>query len=376
MHKSQADIIDRAKQLREELLEPNASRWESEQRQPVEDLRVAISEGFAALDLAPELGGLGISFTEKLRVCEELAKGCFAFTFSLINTGNIATKMAESHSPLHRNHIPALISGEILGATALTEPGAGSDFAAIKTLATETRGGWLLNGTKAWITNTEIADLFVTYVQTDPAKGWKGIACFVIDARKEGFRRGEIYKLMGGSAIGAGEFHLENYFVSEDDLLAPPIEAFKGAMELINGARAYVAAMCCGVMQSSLDHALAYGVERESFGRPVIDHQGLRWSLVDVATDIEALRALTFQAGAYIDSGEDACFPAAYAKKFAGRAAVPAITACIQAMGANGLKRQFPLGRHLACAKIAAYTDGSTELMNERIGAGLVSGFQ
>jgi alkylation response protein AidB-like acyl-CoA dehydrogenase len=179
---------------------------------------------------------------------------------------------------------------------------------------------------------------------------------------------------MGGRAIGAGEFHLQNYFVSEEDLLAPPIEAFKKAMELINGARAYVAAMCCGIMQSSLDHALTYGAGRESFGRPVIDHQGLRWSLVDVATDIEALRALTRQAGECIDSGEDACFPAAYAKKFAGRATLPAVTACIQAMGANGLKRQFPLGRHLASAKIAAFTDGSTEMMNERIGAGLVSG--
>jgi alkylation response protein AidB-like acyl-CoA dehydrogenase len=279
-----------------------------------------------------------MSFTEKLRVCEELAKGCFAFTFSLINTGNIAAKMAESHSPLHRRHIPALISGEIFGATALTEPGAGSDFAAIKTQATETHGGWLLNGSKAWITNAEIADLFVTYVQTDPAKGWKGIACFVVDARKKGFRRGEIYNIMGGRAIGAGEFHLQNYFVSEEDLLAPP------------------------------------GAGRESFGRPVIDHQGLRWSLVDVATDIEALRALTRQAGECIDRGEDACFPAAYAKKFAGRATLPAVTACIQAMGANGLKRQFPLGRHLASAKIAAFTDGSTEMMNERIGAGLVSG--
>ena len=130
--------------------------------------------------------------------------------------------------------------------------------------------------------------------------------------------------------------------------------------------------MCCGIMTSCLEHAIAYGVERQSFGQPIIAHQGLRWSLVDVATDIEALRALTYQAGARIDSGEDACFPAAYAKKFAGRVGVPAITACIQAMGANGLKQEFPLSRHLMSAKIAAFTDGSTEMMNERIGAGLV----
>jgi alkylation response protein AidB-like acyl-CoA dehydrogenase len=368
----QAEVLEHAKQLREDLIEPNAARWEQEQRQPVGDLRKAISRGFGALDLDVEMGGSGISFTQKLQVCEELSKGSMPFTFSLINTGNIAVKMAHSGNPAHRAYLDPLISGELFGATALSEPGAGSDFAAIQTTGIKTRGGWLLNGSKGWITNAEIADLFVTYVQTDPGKGWKGIACFVVDARKDGFRRGEIYDVNGGRSIGAGEFHLNDFFVSEDDMLSPPGEAFKRVMELINGARAYVAAMCCGIMTACLEHAIDYGVERHSFGQPIIAHQGLRWSLVDVATDIEALRALTYQAGAKIDNGEDASLAAAYAKKLAGRVGVPAITACIQAMGANGLKQEFPLTRHLMSAKIAAFTDGSTEMMNERISAGLI----
>lgn len=123
------------------------------------------------------------------------------------------------------------------------------------------------------------------------------------------------------------------------------------------------------MMAGALNTALEYGEQRMAFGRPVLDNQGLAWSLAEVVTDLEALRALVDKAGHLIDNGEDAVLAAAVAKKYAGRVTVPAITACIQAMGANGLREDNTLGRHLAGAKIAAFTDGSTEMMNERISA-------
>lgn len=371
---SDTDILEHSQQLRKKLLEPNALQWDQQQQQPKRELRSAVEQGFGGLGLSKEYGGSGLSFSKKLQVCEELAKGCMPFTFALINTGNIASKLAASENQNHREHIAPLINGEIFGATALTEPGAGSDFSAIQTRATATNGGWHLNGSKAWITNAEIADLFVTFVQTNPELGWKGIACFLVDARKEGFTRGEIYNLKGGRAIGAGEFHLNNYFASESDMITPPGEAFKNAMGSLNEARTYVAAMCCGIMTSCLEQTISYCTDRHAFGQPVLSHQGLKWSLVDVATDIEALRALVVQAGNKIERGDDASVAAAYAKKYAGRVAVPAISACIQAMGANGLKEEYSLSRHLMSAKIASFTDGSTEMMNERIGASLASG--
>ena len=152
-------------------------------------------------------------------------------------------------------------------------------------------------------------------------------------------------------------------------MLSGPGEAFKQAMALVNGARSYVASMCCGMMAGALNTALEYGEQRMAFGRPVLDNQGLAWSLAEVVTDLEALRALVDKAGHLIDKGEDAVLAAAVAKKYAGRVTVPAITSCIQAMGANGLREDNTLGRHLAGAKIAAFTDGSTEMMNERISA-------
>ncbi len=263
------------------------------------------------------------------------------------------------------------MTGELFGATALSEPGAGSDFAAISTSARRDGGTFILNGTKGWITNAGIADLFVVYAQTDPAAGWRGIASFLVDARKPGFTRGDRYAVFGGHATGAGEFHLDNFEVDEKDMLSPPGEGFKSALSLVNGARVYVAAMCCGMIADGLNRALDYGEARQAFGKPILAHQGLMWSLVDVATKLEALRGLTEKAGRLIESGEDAVLAAAIAKKYAGDITSVAILTSMQAMGANGLKQDHAMARHLACAKIAAYADGSTEMMNERIGVSI-----
>jgi len=236
-------------------------------------------------------------------------------------------------------------------------------------------GGWKLNGAKAWITNAAVAGLSVAYAQTDKAQGYRGIACFAIEAERPGFQRDKPFELHGGHAIGVGGFRLVDYFAPDEAVLHPPGQAFKAALAGINGARAYVAAMCCGMLQASLETAVRYTQQRKTFGRPVIDHQGVRWKLVDAATDLEAARLLTYRAARLIDEGGDAVLPAAYAKKFATDRTLTRIADCIQAMGANGLRADYPLARHLAGAKIAAYTDGSIEMMNERIGAGLGQAF-
>jgi alkylation response protein AidB-like acyl-CoA dehydrogenase len=368
------ELLDIARQFRINTVAPQAGNWERDRIQPVTVLREAGKLGLLSFETPTALGGLGASFQLKQALCEELSRGDMAFTFAMINTQNISAKLASSEQPKrYTSLIAGLMQGELFGATALSEPGAGSDFSGISTRADKTRKGWLLNGTKGWITNTAIADIFIVYATTSPDSGWRGIASFLVDARKPGFERGDIYQLMGGHAIGAGEFHLRDYAVDAEDMLSPPGDAFKQAMALVNSARAYVASMCCGMVADALNRALAYGGERIAFGQPVLSNQGLMWSLADVMTDLEALRGLADKAGRMIDAGEDPTLAAAVAKKYAGRISVPAITACIQAMGANGLREDNALGRHLACAKIAAYADGSTEMMNERIGASLRS---
>ncbi|MDO8290178.1 MAG: acyl-CoA dehydrogenase family protein [Parvibaculum sp.] len=368
-------VLDRARGFGQRVMRPNADHWERGMS-VIEGMHAAAHEGLLRLEVPHSLGGLGHRYLLKLAMTEALSRIDMAFTFAMINTQNVAARLSYSKTRAHlETLVPALTRGDLFGATALSEPNAGSDFAGIKTSATKVDGGWVLNGEKGWITNATIADLFITYVQTDPSAGWRGIACFLVDGRKAGFTRVAPYDIFGGRAIGVGGFKLDNYFAGEDDLLAPAGEAFKLAMQGVNGARVYVAAMCAGLLAASLETAVDYGAERQAFGKALIKHQGLAWSLSDVATDLTALRALTRDAGLLIDAQKDAVMAAAQAKSFSGRVSVAGVTACIQAMGAAGLRTEHGLGRHLSAAKIAAFTDGSSEMMSERIAAGLTASF-
>jgi alkylation response protein AidB-like acyl-CoA dehydrogenase len=367
-------VVARARAFAEEHVAPNAARWEWERHYPLETIKAACAAGLNTIELARQHGGQGLSFSCKLRAFEEIARHDFAFAFALINHHNACARFARDGQPAHvARLLPRMIAGEVIGCAGLSEPNVGSDFGGLEMTAMRVDGGWKLNGAKAWITNAAVAGLSVAYAQTDKAQGYRGIACFAIEAERPGFQRDKPFELHGGHAIGVGGFRLVDYFAPDEALLKPPGEGFKAALAGINGARAYVAAMCCGMLQASLETAVRYTQRRKSFGQPVIEHQGVRWKLADAATDLEAARLLAYRAARLIDTGGDAVLPAAYAKKFATDMAVQRIADCIQAMGANGLRADYPLARHLADAKIAAYTDGSIEMMNERIGAGLAS---
>lgn len=365
-------VVAKAKAFAETHVAPNAARWEWDRHYPLETIRLACAEGLNTIELARQHGAQGLSFSCKLRAFEEIARADFAFAFALINHHNACARFARDGQPAHvARLLPRMINGEVIGCAGLSEPGVGSDFGGLEMMAVKVEGGWKLNGAKAWITNAAVAGLSIVYAQTDKGKGYRGIACFAIEAERPGFRREKPFELHGGHAIGVGGFELVDYIAPDEALLKPPGEGFKAALAGINGARAYVAAMCCGMLQASLETAVRYTQQRQTFGKPVIEHQGVRWKLVDAATDLEAARLLSYRAARLIDEGADAVMPAAYAKKFATDIAVRRIADCIQAMGANGLRADYPLARHLAGAKIAAYTDGSIEMMNERIGAGL-----
>ncbi|UYN95420.1 MAG: acyl-CoA/acyl-ACP dehydrogenase [Enhydrobacter sp.] len=365
-------VVARAREFAEAHVAPNAARWEWQRHYPLETIKAACAAGLHTIELGKRHGGQGLSFSCKLRAFEEIARHDFAFAFALINHHNAMARFARDGQPPHvARLLPRMIAAEVIGCAGLSEPGVGSDFGGLEMRAERVDGGWRLNGAKAWITNAAVAGLSIAYAQTDRSKGYRGIACFAIEADRPGFHRETPFELHGGHAIGVGGFELTDYFAPDEAVLKPPGEGFKAALAGINGARAYVAAMCCGMLQASLETAVRYTQQRKTFGRPVIEHQGVRWKLVDAATDLEAARLLAYRAARLIDEGADAVLPAAHAKKFATEMALRRIGDCIQAMGANGLRADYPLARHLACAKIAAYTDGSIEMMNERIGAGL-----
>ncbi|HEX9490847.1 MAG TPA: acyl-CoA dehydrogenase family protein [Stellaceae bacterium] len=363
-------LVDSAARFRRGHVAPRAAGWECARQMPRESLREAARLGLAAIEVPRAQGGRGAGFAAKALIAEELARSCMAFAFSLINTQNVAARIAGAGStPQIARYLAPLLAGELIGATSLTEPQAGSDFPAITTTARRAGSGWVLDGEKAWLTNAALAEVIIVYAKTDAAPGSDGIAAFLVDARAPGFERLPPYALMGGHAIGAGGFRLKDYTADEHALFYPPGQAFKRALASINGARTYVAAMCCGMVAESLRIALDYATRRRAFGKRLLDHQGLRWSLADVATDLEAARLLTYRAAELIGRGEDAMLAAAHAKKFAVRMAQQRLGDCMQAMGAEGLREDYPIGRHIACARIAGYVDGTTEMQNERIGA-------
>lgn len=364
-------LLRKTNELVRDVVTRQAPIWESERRVGLEAIHQGAEFGLTGMQVPMQWGGLGVSFRCKTAVADLLAQGDFGFSMSLINTHNVAAKLANDAPPaVASRYVPALLEAQRLGCTALTEPGAGSDFSAINTVAKPDKGdkgSWQLNGHKAWITNAARADVIMAYVQTELGSGARGIAGFVIDGRRAGFEREPFYAMAGQHSIGAGGFYLKDYVAEPSEMILPAGQAFKSALGSINGARIYVAAMCCGMLDSAIQTASAYGLKRETFGRSLHEHQGWRWSLAEAAAELEAARVMVNAAADLIDRGADAQIMAAKTKVFATRVAERHLGAMMQAMGAEGLRDQYPLARHQIGVRMAGFVDGSTQMLLERI---------
>lgn len=363
-------FLQRTERFAREVLAPQIPAWERERRIGREVFEQAADIGLTRVELPVAWGGLGLPFSAKVRMSEILAAVDFGFTMSVINTGNVANKLAREATPdVARRYVADIIHGRRFGSVALTEPGAGSDFSAITTTATRSADGWRIDGAKAWITNTAISDVIVMYAQTEAGSGARGIAGFLIDGQREGFIREPAFAMAGQHTLGTGGFRLDGYIARDDEMLQPPGKAFKAALASINGARTYIAAMSCGMVGEALRIASNYGERRHSFGVPLAEHQGWRWRLAEAGSELAACRMMVSHAADLLDAGQDAMLIAAQAKLLATRMADRQLPLLMQAMGAEGLREEYPFGRHLIGARLANFVDGSTEMLLERISA-------
>ena len=368
-------VLDDARAFADAHVRPLAAAWAQGAADTRAVLPLAAQAGLLGIEVPVAHGGRGLSFACKWRVAEILAAADFGFSMSWVNTHNVARHLADSAAPeVARRYVPDLLAGRRTGCTALTEPGAGSDFSAITMQARPDGAGWVLDGRKAWIVNATHAEVLVVYVQAEPGSGARGIAAFVVDGTREGFLRDPAADTSAARGIDTGGFRLQGYRARADELLHPAGQAFKAALGSINGARTYVAAMCCGMVAECLRVAADYGATRHSFGQPLQGHQGWRWSLADAAIDLQAARLLVEAAAARIDARQDAQTAAAQAKVFATRMAGRHIAALMHAMGAEGLRDAHPFLRHLAAAQVATLVDGSTEMLLERVARSLPRG--
>ena len=359
------DFVEKARAFAEKHIEPNAERWEMNQEQPEETMRAAIKE-FTRLIVPKGLGGMGATSSTIVSVLGELAKVDLGFTFAVAVHNNITYGVCKTQNKfLLDRYLSKIMSGEIICAFLLTEPGVGTDAAAIKTRAEEKGGKWVINGDKSWVTNSTHADLFIIFAQTSIEAGAKGIVGFLFDSNLKGIERKKPYDMMGAHAMAAADVSFSNCSVDADYVAFPVGIGFKAAMAAIDFARLGVGAMCNGVLEGCLDTAIEYVKQRKAFGAPLIKQQGLQFKLADVLTQLEASRMLNFQAAIALDNGEtNASLLCAHSKKFASRMAWEGTHHAMDVMGANGLKRDYKLTRQLTALGITSNTDGTNEVCN------------
>jgi alkylation response protein AidB-like acyl-CoA dehydrogenase len=345
-------VVERAKSFAAEHVAPNAARWEWERHYPLETIKLACAAGLNTIELARQHGGQGLSFSCKLRAFEEIAKADFAFAFALINHHNACTRSRATARPAQvARLLPRMLTGDLIGCAGLSEPGVGSDFGGLEMAAERVEGGWKLNGAKAWITNAAVAGLSVAYRADRQEPGLSRHRLLRDRGRAAGLSIATSRSNCTAatrSASAASGWSTTSRRTRRCCIRRARLQGGAGRHQRRTRLRRRdVLRHAAGLARDGgALHPAAQDVRPE-----VIDHQGVRWKLVDAATDLEAARLLTYRAARLIDEGKDAVLPAAHAKKFATDMAVQRIADCIQAMGANGPARDYPLARHLAAPR-------------------------
>jgi alkylation response protein AidB-like acyl-CoA dehydrogenase len=354
-----------AREFAEAEIVPVIARFDEAQEFPAEIIRKLGELGFMGALLPAEYDGAGLDYVSYALVVEELSRA----------DGSVGITMW-AHNSLCANHLylfgdqaqrerylPPLARGQVLGAWGLTEPGSGSDAAALRTTAVEEADAFVLSGTKAFITNASVAGTAVVMARTDPAAApGRGISAFVLERGMAGFRAGPRYKKLGLHASDTAELVLEGVRVPKASLLGERNRGFQDVKRVLEGGRIAMAAMAVGLGQGALDQALSYARERQAFGQPIGRFQGIQAMLADLATEVEAARLLTLRAAYGKDQGRAVMAEASMAKVFASEVGMKCATKALQIHGGYGYIREFPIERFFRDVKLCEIGEGTSEV--------------
>jgi butyryl-CoA dehydrogenase len=310
-------------------------------------------------------GGSGLDILSNVLIIEEVNRACASTGVALCTHISLAVDPILRHGSdaQMEKYLPRLSRGEWIGCFALSEPGSGSDAAAMRTSARRDGDSWILSGTKNFITNGSIADIAIVFAQTDPAQKHKGIVAFIVEKGTPGFSVGKLENKLGIRGSDTAQLIFEGCRVPAANLLGEVGQGFKIALSTLDGGRISIAAQAVGIARACLEDSLAYAKQREAFGKKVADFQAIQWMLADMATEIDAARLLTWRAAALKDASEDHVLAAAEAKLFASDIAVRAARDCVQIFGGYGYLKDFPAERHYRDAKITEIYEGTSEIM-------------
>jgi alkylation response protein AidB-like acyl-CoA dehydrogenase len=364
-------LTDEQKQLQKEIrdfaareIAPNVMKWDEASEFPAKVVKELGRMGLLGMIFPPELGGAGFGYVDYMLAIEELSAvdgsvGIIVAAHNSLGTNHIYTAGNEAQ---RRKYIPKLASGEWLAAWGLTEPGSGSDAAGARTTAVRKGDGWVLNGSKTFITNGSYADVAVVIAVTDKAKGTHGLSAFVVEKGTPGFRPGKKENKLGLRASDTAELIFENCEIPGENLMGKEGEGFVDSLRILDGGRISIAALSLGIARGAYEAAVSYVKQRKQFGKAIAEFQGIQWKLADMATQLEAARLLTLRAAHMKDAGEKTTTESAMAKLYASEVAVRICDEGVQLHGGYGFIKDYPAEKYYRDVKLCTIGEGTSEI--------------
>ena len=364
LNDEQIQLRKSVREFAEREIAPHVMRWDEAGEFPLATIKELGKLGLMGTIFPPEYGGAGMGYVEYVTAIEELSRV----------DGSVGIIVA-AHTSLCSNHIylagneaqkkkytPKLASGEFIGAWGLTEPSAGSDAGSARMTAAKARGGWVLNGSKTFITNGHYADVLVVIAVTDRTAHTHGLSAFVVEKDTKGFRPGKKENKLGLRASDTSELIFEDCFIPAENLLGQEGDGFVDAMRVLDGGRISIAALSLGMAQGAYESALKYSRQRKQFGKAISEFQAIQWKLADMATEIEAARLLTMRAASMKDAGMKTTLESSMAKLYASEVAVRCANEGVQIHGGYGFIKDYPAEKFYRDVKLCTIGEGTSEI--------------
>ncbi|WP_224363125.1 acyl-CoA dehydrogenase family protein [Hyalangium versicolor] len=364
------------KEFCERKVKPYARDWDKDEKFPLEVVRELGQLGVLGMLVSDEYGGAAMDSLAVAVAVEEIARydGSLALTVASHNGLGTSHIRVFGNAAQKKKYLPKLATGEWLGAWGLTEPGSGSDASGMKTTAVRKGDKWILNGTKMFITQGTVGDVFVVLALSTPEKRQKGVTAFILEKGLPGFSQRSIHGKLGMRSSDTAELILEGVEVPDSARLGEVDHGFIDTLKILDKGRITIGALAVGLGRGALEESARYARERTAFGQPISEFQGLRWMFADMRTELDAARLLVHRAAWLADAGVPYTQAASQAKLFASEAAMRACNKAVQIHGGYGYTREFPVERYLRDAKLCEIGEGTSEIQRSIIAREIFKG--
>jgi alkylation response protein AidB-like acyl-CoA dehydrogenase len=364
LNEEQLQLKKTVRDFAESEIAPHVMKWDEAGEFPLATIKELGKLGLMGIIFPPEYGGAGMGYVEYVTAVAELSRvdgsvGIIVAAHTSLCSNHIYLAGNEAQK---KKYVPKLATGEFIGAWGLTEPSAGSDAGSARMTATRAKGGWVLNGTKTFITNGHYADVIVALAVTDRAARTHGLSAFVVEKDAKGFRPGKKENKLGLRASDTAELIFEDCFVPAENLLGGEGNGFRDSMRILDGGRISIAALSLGMADGAYAVALKYSKERKQFGKAISEFQAIQWKLADMATEIEAAKLLTLRAAAMKDAGMNTTLESSMAKLYASEVAVKCANEGVQIHGGYGFIKDYPAEKFYRDVKLCTIGEGTSEI--------------